>query len=259
MNTQVVIEGLQALVVFYRELLSEKFWLRAKEMLESVFTDDNSSFETRREAISEAIHQAFEPAHWQIVCECAAHNHLLLNQEMQLRFFDACDTDALVWFATDEKVGLIPTTLSEISTAEDFDGGIFQKVHTVLSALQQLVLRDKEFQPTLTAVAGVMEGYCTFLGNNSPQLKKRFDEILGQPKFHQEVPASVSAKTATVAPSAPAKPGNAKSPQSGVKPGKPDHSKTKPKYTTGKPNNNPFKAALGDIKFPSSKETAATA
>lgn len=251
-NTQGVIEGLQALVVFYTELLMEKFWLRAKEMLESVFTDDSSSFETRREAISEAVRRAFQPGHWQTICECAAQNHLLLSHEIQPKFFGDCDTDALVWLATDEKVGLIPTTLSEISVAENFDGSIFQKVHLSLSTLQQLATRDKGFNPVLLSVAEVLEGYCVFLGNNVPQLKKRFDEILG-PSQPQESGPSAPAKTAAVSPT-PTKPGQPQLQNSGVKPGKPKPPKPQNGYATHKG----LAAGLAGFKV-APKDHAATA
>lgn len=266
MNTQCVIEGLQTLVVFYTELLLEKFWLRAKEMLESVFTDDSSSFEGRREAISEAIRRAFQPGHWQTICECAAQNHLLLGHEIQPKFFSGCDTDALVWFATDEDKGLIPVTLSQMSVAEDFDGGIYQRVHLSLSTLQQLATRDKGFNPVLLSVAEVLEGYCIFLGNNSPQLKKRFDEILGQSQS-QEVKTSAPAPAKTAAaPPTPAKPGQPKSAvpphNGGAKPGKPTpNGESKPKQAARQPRSGVFadvlKTALKDGH--ASTQTAPTA
>ncbi len=254
-NTQGVIEGLQALVVFYTELLIEKFWLRAKEMLESVFTDDSSSFEARREAVSEAVRRAFQPGHWQIVCECAAQNHLLLSHEMQPRFFSSCDTDSLVWFATNEKTGLIPTTLSEISMAENFDGSIFQKVHLSLSTLQQLAMRDKGFNPVLLSVAEVLEGYCVFLGNNVPQLKKRFDEILGQPQPREvRAPATPPTKDVAAVSPTPTKPGQPKLQNSGVKPGKPKPPKPQNGYATHKG----LAAGLAGFKV-APKDHAATA
>lgn len=198
-NTQGVIEGIQTLVGFYAELLREKRWLRAKEGLESVFSNDRSSLEVRRSAISEAMSRALRSEHWMVICGRIMQDYLLLGQEMTQHFFKCCDKDALVWFATDEKSGLIPMTLEEISSADNFDGSISHKVQLFLLAVRQLANHNKDFIPVVVALVRVLKCYCEFLGSNNREFKEQFDAILGKPQ-EVRLPMLAPAKTAVVAP-----------------------------------------------------------